>query len=115
MERDHGSSFKRQVAEIRRLNDQFRTTFRGGEILLTANVASLPDMVKASALEKVASFKDFNGENDPREEHGSFDHCDREFWWKIDYWDLTLESVSRDPADAAITKRVMTVGPGQDW
>jgi hypothetical protein len=76
-----------KVAEIRRLNDQFRTTFRGGQILLTASVADLPDMVKASALEKVASFKDFNEENDPAEEHdyGSFDHCDREVWWKIDY------------------------------
>jgi hypothetical protein len=56
---------KKRVAEIRRLHEQFRTTFRGGQILLTASVAALPDMVKASALGKVATFTDFNEENDP--------------------------------------------------
>ena len=74
-----------RLAEIRRMNHQFRTTFRGGQILLTSSIAELPDMVKASALEKVATFKDFNEENDPHEEHdyGSFDHCNREVWFKI--------------------------------
>ena len=49
-------------------------------ILDPVSVAELPDMVKASALEKVASFQDFNEENDPHGEadYGSFDHCDRE-------------------------------------
>ncbi len=108
---------KERVAEIRRLNDQFRTTFRGGQILLTASVAELPDMVKASALEKVAAFKDFNEENDPYQErdYGSFDHCDREVWFKIDYYNLTLDSASEDPADVSKTKRIMTIGLAQDW
>jgi hypothetical protein len=59
-----------------------------------ADIGELPDMVKASALERIATFKDFNEENDPHEKHdyGSFDHCDREFWFKIDYFDLKLES-----------------------
>jgi hypothetical protein len=106
-----------KVAEIRRLNDQFRTTFRGGEILLTASVAALPDMVKASALEKVAAFKDFNEENDPSEEHdyGSFDHCDREVWFKIDYYATDMEHASPDPTDTLLTKRIMTIGLAQDW
>jgi hypothetical protein len=108
---------KDKVAEIRRLNDQFRTTFRGGQILLTASVAEMPDMVKASALEKVATFTDFNEENDPHEErdYGSFNHCNREFWWKIDCFDLKLEHASPDPADPTKTKRVMTVGLAADW
>jgi hypothetical protein len=40
-------------------------------------------------------------ENDPHEEHdyGSFDHRDREVWFKIDYFDLTLEQASQDLAD----------------
>jgi hypothetical protein len=99
------------------LNEQFRTTFRGGQILLTASVAELPDMVKASALEKVATFKDFTEENDPHGErdYGSFDHCNREFWFKIDYYDLKLEGASDDPADSTKTKRIMTVELAQDW
>jgi hypothetical protein len=65
---------KERVAEIRRLNEQFRTTFRGGQILLSASVAELPDMVRASALEKIATYNDFNQENDPHQErdYGSF-------------------------------------------
>jgi hypothetical protein len=108
---------KEKVAEIRRLNDQFRTTFRGGEILLTQSVANLPDMVKAAALEQVATFKGFNEENDPHEEHdyGSFDHCNREVWFKIDYMNLTMDAASEDPADTAKTKRIMTVGLAEDW
>lgn len=108
---------KERVAEIRRLNEQFRTTFHGGKILLTASVAALPDMAKASALEKVATFKAFNEENDPHQErdYGSFDHCDREFWFKIDYYNLTMDTASEDPADPEKTKRIMTVGLAQDW
>src|SRR5258708_36180378 len=40
--RDMDIDTKERVAEIRRLNEQFRTTFRGGQILLTASVAALP-------------------------------------------------------------------------
>jgi hypothetical protein len=34
-----------RLAEIRRLNDAFRTSFRGGEVLLTQSVSDLPPMV----------------------------------------------------------------------
>ncbi len=106
-----------KLAEIRRLNDEFRTTFRGGEIVLTASVAELPDMVKATVLQMVAEFKDFNEENDPFEEHdyGSFDHCNREFFFKIDYWFPDINIRSEDPADPTVTKRVLTVGLSIDW
>ena len=108
---------KERIAEIRRLNDLFRTTFRGGEIVLTASVAELPDMVKAAALQMVADFKDFNEENDPFEEHdyGSFDHCDREVWFKLDYYNLAMDAASEDPADPAKTKLVLTIGLACDW
>jgi hypothetical protein len=48
-------------------------------------------------------------------DYGSFDHCDREVWFKIDYFDLPLEQASPDPADPAVTKRIMTFGLAQDW
>ena len=55
--------------DIREANDAFRNSFRGGEVVLTASVAELPDMVKASALQLVADFNDFNEDNDPHGEH----------------------------------------------
>jgi hypothetical protein len=72
-------------------------------------------MVKASALQKVAQFKDFNEEHNPHEEHdhGMFDHCNRELFFKIEYYNLTMDA--DDYADPAKTKRVMTVGFTMNW
>ena len=58
----------------------FRKTFAGGEMVMSASVAALPDMVRASALVKVAEFTDFTQENDPHGEHDflSFEHCNRQ-------------------------------------
>jgi hypothetical protein len=38
----------------------------------------------------------------------------REFWFKIDYFDLKLEMASPGPADPAVAKRIMTIGLAQD-
>jgi hypothetical protein len=56
-------------ARIRDLNDAFRKTFAGGKMVMTASVAALPEMVKASALAKLAEFDDFTQENDPHGDH----------------------------------------------
>jgi Protein of unknown function (DUF3768) len=71
--------------DIREANDAFRNSFRGGDVVLTASVADLPDMVKTSALLLVAEYDDFNEDNDPFEDHayGSFNHCNREFFFAI--------------------------------
>jgi hypothetical protein len=50
------------TARIRDLNDAFRKTFAGGKMVMSASVAALPEMVKASALIKVAEFTDFTPE-----------------------------------------------------
>lgn len=106
-----------KVARIRELNDCFRRAFSGGKILLTASVAELPDMVKAAALVKVQGYSDFTEANDPHGErdYGRFELCQREFWWKIDYYDLKFEALSEDPADPKKTRRVMTIGLPEDW
>ena len=57
------------VARIRELNDAFRKTFAGGKMVMSASVAALPEMVRASALIKVAEFTDFTQQNDPHGEH----------------------------------------------
>jgi len=106
-----------KVAEIRRLNDQFRTTFRGGQIVLTQSVADLPDMVKAAALCEVQKFSAFTEKNDPTNEHDflAFELCNRCFIFSIVYFDLKLEHGSPDPADPNVTRRIGTLMMAHDW
>jgi hypothetical protein len=102
---------RQETARIRELNDAFRSTFSGGNVVMTAGVNELPDMVKAEALKRAATFDDFNEDNDPHGEHdfGSFELCGRKFFWKIDYFDRSMEYGSDDPSDPEKTTRVMTV------
>ena len=96
---------------IAALNDEFRKTFRGGRVMLTAGVGELPAMVIANVLCRVASFNEFTEGNDPNGEHdfGSFTFCSRKFIWKIDYYDPDMQAGSEDAADLAKTTRVLTV------
>src|SRR5882724_11287350 len=102
---------KDHVARIRDLNDAFRRTFSGGKVMITCGVADLPEMVKATALQLVASFDRFDEDNDPSGEHdfGSFELVNRKFFWKIDYYDQRCEFGSEDPADTERTTRVLTL------
>ena len=108
------SSNKQKIAA---LNDAFRQSFRGGEVLLTASVASLPSMVKAQALLQVSSFSSFTPDNDPHGEHdfGSFALCGQKFFWKIDYYDQASSQSSEDPSDPEKTLRVLTLMLAEDY
>ena len=53
------------VNKIALLNDNFRVTFLGGQVVMTAGVNELPLDVKALALVKTQRFKDFTEDNDP--------------------------------------------------
>lgn len=103
--------------KIALLNDAFRTTFSGGKVMMTAGVDALPDMVKAAALNEVASFTSFSENNDPYGEHdfGSFELCSRKFFWKIDYYDKELQYGSEDPADPEKTTRVLTLMLAEEY
>ena len=96
---------------IRVLNDNFRSTFIGGQILLTCGVSELPIDVKAKALLLVKTFKDFSGDNDPYGEHdfGSFEVAGERFFWKIDYYNADCQAGSEDPTDPEKTTRVLTI------
>ena len=104
-----------QVAQnaerIRMLNDNFRSTFIGGHVLMTAGVSELPMDVKANALLKVKSFNEFTRDNDPYGEHdfGFFEVAGDTFYWKIDYYDTDCQQGSEDPSDPAKTTRVLTI------
>ena len=102
---------------IRELNDTFRTTFAGGQVLLTPGVDGLPSDVRAMAIRKVATFDAFDADNDPHHEHdfGSFDLWGRKLFFKIDYYDRNLEFGSPDPADPACTTRVLTIMMAEEY
>lgn len=106
-----------RTERIRVLNDAFRTTFLGGRVMLTASVHSLPSDVRAMAIRRVAAFRDFTPDSDPHREHdfGSFDLAGQRFFWKIDYYDRSLEGGSEDPADPQRTTRVLTIMLAEDY
>lgn len=100
-----------KTERIRVLNDNFRTTFIGGQVVMTQGVNELPMDVKAKALLAVRSFNDFTGDNDPYGEHdfGCFEIAGETFYWKIDYYGIGCQYGSEDPTDPEKTTRVLTI------
>src|SRR5882724_8402488 len=105
------------AAKIRELNDAFRTTMTGGRVIMTAGVDALPSDVKAMVIRCVATFSDFDADNDPNGEHdfGSFTLASRKFFFKIDYFDGMMEFGSEDPADPTKTTRVLTIMLAEEY
>ena len=103
--------------KIRELNDRFRTTMTGGRVMMTAGVDALPSDVKAMVIRRVATFSDFNADNDPHSEHdfGSFELAGRKIFFKVDYYDSTMTYGSDDPADPAKTTRVLTIMLAEEY
>ena len=95
---------------IVRLNDAFRKTFIGGRVLLTRGVAEL-DQASQARLVTAMKIAPTDIENDPWGEHDfeSLDHQGVRYFWKIDYYALDSETLSPDPSNPALTRRVLTV------
>lgn len=99
------------------LNDELRRTGRGGRVVITAGVAALPEAERAAVLAAARAFERFNPDNDPYGDHdfgkvevGSL-HC----FWKIDGFDRDLRFGSPDPADPAVTVRVLTLMLAEEY
>jgi hypothetical protein len=109
-------STRQRIAD---LNDAFRKTFDPalGRTTLTAGVSALPSDVCAMALRKVATFDAWSADNDPHGEHdfGRFELAGRTFFFKIDYYDPSLDVGSEDPADPAMTTRVLTLMLAEEY
>ena len=98
-------------AKIGALNDAFRTTFTGGRVIVTVGVDALSKEVLTEVIEKVMTFNAFTTDNNPHDERdfGSFEFGGDKFFWKIDYYDTSLEFGSPDPSDPIVTRRVLTI------
>jgi len=100
-----------KIERIRQLNDNFRRTFLGGRVMITSGVEALGLAARNDLLRQVREFTAFDGDNDPHGEHdfGAITVGGQSFFWKVDYYDRTLEGGSDDPADPAKTTRVLTI------
>ena len=58
-----------QKTRIRELNDAFRQSFHGGQVMLTTGVQSLGGGEQAILLTRVRRFEEFEAGNDPHQEH----------------------------------------------
>jgi len=96
---------------IRVLNDNFRSTLNGGQVVMTQDVDALPLDTKARVILAVQSFSNFTKEDDPHGEHdfGSFEIEGEDYFFKIDYYAPDLDGGSEDPADPEKTTRVLTI------
>lgn len=107
----------RDITRIRELNDQFRATLRGGRVMLTPGILSLPEATRSEIVRRIMSFADFNDANDPYQEHDfiAFELSGSHIFAKIDYYALNLQHGSDDPADPAKTARVMTIMTAEEY
>lgn len=106
-----------KTERIRALNDQLRQLRIGGTAVITSGVSALGPEAVARIFTAVASFNDFSCENDPYDEHdfGALVVGGEQLFFKIDYYDQSLSHGSPDPADAALTRRVLTVMLAEEY
>ena len=97
--------------DIAKLNDDFRKSFIGGEVLLSAGIAAMSSEDKANIVALVQNFYNFTPDNNPYSENdfGTFDYKDEKILWKIDYYDLNNQYHSENPANPDITNRILTI------
>jgi hypothetical protein len=100
-----------QAQQIRALNDDLRKYLLGGGAVITPGIAALGQEAIDRIVKTIAVYDNFCHANDPYEEHdfGSFEAESETIFFKIDYYDRTLTCHSPDPADPAVTERVITI------
>ncbi len=107
---------------IRELNDAFRKGQRPdlGRVVITTGVREIVaawPLGELGVYEAVRRFDDFTEDNDPNGEHdfGTFEHAGKRCFWKLDYYDRTLEYGSKDPSDLSLTTRVLTIMLAEEY
>lgn len=102
---------------VRALNDAFRRSFAGGHVMLSRGIDTLPVEQRREAEAAVQSFEAFSVADDPHGEHdfGAFDLAGQRCFWKIDTYDRAMVGHSPDPADPAVTVRILTIMLAQEY
>ena len=102
---------------IRALNDELRQHLIGGLAVMTPGVAALGKEAVDRIVKTIAVYDDFCHANDPHGEHdfGAFDADGNTIMFKIEYYDKNLEMHSPDPADPAVTERVITIMLAEEY
>ncbi len=102
---------------IRELNDRVRTKLDGGRLVFAGELAKAMKTVLEKALLEAMHFIAFTAANDPDGEHdfGEFILDGRDVFWKIYYYDNTMERSSENPADPMLTTRVLTISYAEDY
>lgn len=100
--------------KIAELNDKLRQNlFNPGKdkVILTQGVSNLPFPEQLQILLKVKLFNNFNKGNDVYQEHdfGKIEYKGKDYFFKIDYYDTSMEYASDDPSNPDITTRVLTI------
>jgi hypothetical protein len=93
----------KSATAIAALNDELRRTGTGGSRYITAGVHAQGPEFLVRVIGEVAAFDRFDADNDPYGEHdfGCVTVLGHKVFWKIDYYDPSLEAGSEDPADPA--------------
>lgn len=97
---------------VRELNDRFRCEGGGnGTVVVTPGVRALGQDFLQRAFQAVRDFDQFSEDNDPWGEHdyGAVEIDGKKVFWKLDYYDPTLTQGSENPANQAVTYRVLTI------
>lgn len=97
---------------IRELNDLLRREGRGnGTVVVTPGIQERSWDFLQRAFQAVRKFDQFSEDNDPWGEHdyGAVEVDGEKVFWKIDYFDPTFAQGSANPANEAVTHRVLTI------
>ena len=89
------------------LNDQLRTTFKGGRVQMTPAVHDLDPQLRGRALWAMARSNKFD--NTSNHDWGVMIFAGYAFEWRIEYRATDGTRVSPDPADPGKTFRVLTL------
>ena len=100
--------------KIAELNDKLRKHMWSpghNKVVLTRGVCVLPLTEQMLLQKKIQDFDSFNAANDPYKQHdfGRVEHNGVNYFFKIDYYDETMDAGSEDPGNPDITTRVLTI------